>query len=259
MGNGNGAREGCGRFVRFCLIFTNFVILIGGLVVLGVGLWTLIDKSYIEVLLRNELYMSSTYIMIIVGSATTFVSFIGCFGAHKELKCLLLTYFILILFFFVILTIGGVLGYVFRDQVANNLRPEMLHTVEIYDPKNSHDKITAAWDATQTNLKCCGIGREKTENEPWMSWKMNDKLNPGSSPDLIVPFSCCVKYDNGTRSECVVDGKTDMDLVYQTDCFTVGLAFVKGHAVVIGGVAIGIASTMVFGMAFSLILFKVIV
>ena len=35
----------------------------------------------------------------------------------KEIKCMLLTYFILLFLMFVVLLMGGVLGYVFRFQV----------------------------------------------------------------------------------------------------------------------------------------------
>ncbi len=38
------------------------------MVVLAVGAWTLADKSYIEELLRNELFISSAYILIFSGA-----------------------------------------------------------------------------------------------------------------------------------------------------------------------------------------------
>ncbi|CAB4064874.1 TSPAN11 [Lepeophtheirus salmonis] len=54
------SRDGCGRFVKLSLIVVNFLTLFGGLSVLGIGLWTLIDKFYIEILLRNHLMLWST-------------------------------------------------------------------------------------------------------------------------------------------------------------------------------------------------------
>ncbi len=38
----------------------------------------------------------------------------------KEVKCFLLTYFILLSLMFVVLLIGGLLGFVFRYQVREN-------------------------------------------------------------------------------------------------------------------------------------------
>ena len=129
-----------------------YLLQLGGLIVLGVGIWTLVDKSYIEALLRNELFISSAYILVIAGVAIVFISFLGCFGALKEVKCMLLTYFIFLFLMFVVLLIGGVLGYVFRGQVEDNLRPEMTHTIEEYDPSLKDEPITAAWDDTQRNV-----------------------------------------------------------------------------------------------------------
>ena len=94
---------------------------------------------------------------------------------------------------FVVLLLGGVFAYVFRQQVnkieyfkdiiqalfvfsffeiifdsffiffqiANNMKPEMMATIRDYDPSNTSDPITKAWDSTQ--IKVCfkaveGIG-----------------------------------------------------------------------------------------------------
>ena len=58
----------------------------GGFLVLGVGIWTVADKSYIEVLLRNELYMTMAYVLIVAGVLVVFVSPVGCLGAVKEVE-----------------------------------------------------------------------------------------------------------------------------------------------------------------------------
>ena len=54
----------------------------------GVGIWTVADKSYIEVLLRNELYMTMAYVLIVAGLLVVFVSFVDCLGAVKEVRVL---------------------------------------------------------------------------------------------------------------------------------------------------------------------------
>merc|ERR1719206_621797 len=62
--------------------------------------------------------MNTAYIIII--------SFFGCFSAYKEVKCLLLTYFVFMSLLFVILFIGGILSYIFREQVSNTIQAEMI-------------------------------------------------------------------------------------------------------------------------------------
>ena len=56
---------------------------LGGIAVLVIGVWTLMDKAFIEVLLRNNLYMSAAYIMIIAGTLSTCLSLLGFIAALK--------------------------------------------------------------------------------------------------------------------------------------------------------------------------------
>merc|ERR1719438_217976 len=59
--------------------------------------------------------MNSSYFII-------FLSIFDCFSAFKEVKCLLLTYSVFMFLLFIILFIGGILAYIFREQVANTIQ-----------------------------------------------------------------------------------------------------------------------------------------
>ena len=41
----------------------------------------------------------------------------------------------------------------FFFQIANNMKPEMMATIREYDPSDTSDPITKAWDSTQ--IKVC--------------------------------------------------------------------------------------------------------
>jgi len=72
-------------------IFTFFNFLqVGGLTVLGIGVWTLADKSFINELLGTNLFMGTVYILVATGALVSLLAFFGCLGAVKEIKCLLL-------------------------------------------------------------------------------------------------------------------------------------------------------------------------
>ena len=58
---------------------------------MAVGIWTIVDHAYMEQLLGTNLYMSAAYILIATGIIVILVSFFGCMGAVKEIKCMLLT------------------------------------------------------------------------------------------------------------------------------------------------------------------------
>ena len=107
------------------------------------------------------------------------------------MKCLLLTYVVFVFLFFVILIIGGVLAYIFREQAVNTIQAEMIADIRAYDPDNRDDIVTRAWDQTQKKLGCCGLMTEKV-TESWQMWRFNRILNPGAEDSLVVPLSCCV-------------------------------------------------------------------
>merc|ERR1719350_665786 len=66
--------------------------------------------------------MNTAYIIVISSCIIIFLSIFGCFAAFKEVKCLLLTYFVFMSLLFVILLVGGILSYIFREQVTNTIQ-----------------------------------------------------------------------------------------------------------------------------------------
>ena len=93
---------------------------------LGCGIWVLVDKpSFLNLFEKAEeqiptqigdgfditLYTSAAYIIIVVAALVAIMSFFGCFGAWKESKCMLGTYFVLILVMFIVMVVGAVLAY----------------------------------------------------------------------------------------------------------------------------------------------------
>lgn len=131
MGRGVEMTSG-GKCVRFLMFAVNFLIWVSSIVILVLGIWTVVDRPYLERLLGNEMYMTAAYILIATGCIIFFISFLGCFGALKEVKCMLLTYFIIVLLLFIILLIGGILGYVFKDKAKTSITHTMMGTMRDY-------------------------------------------------------------------------------------------------------------------------------
>lgn len=80
---------------KFYIFFSIFFFKIGGAVVFGIGLWILIDNSYVNELLGTNLYIGAVYVLLVTSAIVCIISFFGCFAASKEIKCMLLTVFIL--------------------------------------------------------------------------------------------------------------------------------------------------------------------
>lgn len=74
-----------------------------------------------ERLLGSNLYVTSASLLIAAGIIVAFISFLGSLGAYKEIRFMLLIFFVLLFLIFILMLLGGILGYVFRNQVHNIL------------------------------------------------------------------------------------------------------------------------------------------
>ncbi|XP_059489698.1 CD151 antigen [Neocloeon triangulifer] len=228
---GKGAdMDGCGQFMKYSMFFSNFVIFCGGVTVLGIGVWTLADKSFINELLGTNLFMGTVYILMATGGLVALLAFFGCLGAVKEIKCLLLLYFLLVLVIFVVMLVGGILGYVFREKVHDTMEQEMQASIRMYGQKRT---VTRAWDATQETLHCCGVNS-------YQDWGDN------------LPDSCCREDEEGKKLPC----RYESENIYPEGCLMLTEMFVKDHAEIIGAAGISTACLLLLGMIFSCALFK---
>ncbi|XP_076040963.1 tetraspanin 74F [Oratosquilla oratoria] len=240
--------DGCGKCIRYSMFLANFIIWLGSIALLVLGIWTLVDGPFLGELLGTNLYMTSAYILIATGCIIFFVSFLGCLGALKGIKCMLLTYFILVLLLFIILLVGGILGYVFRDKAETSLQHTMNSTMKEYEP-GKDEPTTKAWDDTQDALKCCGID----DPEDWA--KFNNKFSTDNNQNR-VPQSCCRKDDDGQLMDC--QKLPTKDNSYTDGCLKKASGFLKDHAITLGGAGIAVAFIMILGLIFSMVLFKTI-
>lgn len=126
---------------------------IGGLVILAVGLWTVIDKAFFEDLLKNNLFLNAAYVLIATGCLSVTIASFGFYGAVKRVKCLLFTYFMLVLALFIIIILGGVLSYVFRAEIKHHLKGQLINDIPLYNPDSGWNGVTRAWDITQTQVR----------------------------------------------------------------------------------------------------------
>lgn len=243
--------EGFAKIIKYALFVANCIILICGIIVFAVGVWTLADRSFMERLLGTDLYVSSASILIATGVIVTVISFLGCFGALKEVKCMLLTFFIILFMIFIVMLVGGILGYVFRNEVEEQMHSEMLKTVPLYKTETA---VTEAWDAVQEQFKCCGLRTSITSRSSDIWHKENRAY---FDRNRMVPESCCKKRNTPSEiQDCQANPRDDNS--YSEDCYMKMKDFVKDHAMILGGVGIGISCVLIIGMVLSCALFLMI-
>lgn len=96
-----GLEQGAGVCVGGCLTAVSphvFSVLLpglgeqlGGACLLGIGIWVMVDPTgFREIVAANPLLITGAYILLAMGGLLFLLGFLGCCGAVRENKCLLL-------------------------------------------------------------------------------------------------------------------------------------------------------------------------
>ncbi|XP_061627519.1 tetraspanin-1-like [Phyllopteryx taeniolatus] len=245
----------CGGFLKLMMFIFNGTIFVAGAAVLGVGIWVKVDSnSFMGILdsveaLPPELSQVANvgYLLIGVGAVLLVIGFLGCCGAVKESRCMLLTFFSIVLVIFLIEVAGAVVLLVFKDvavHVFDSLEGEVQKNLASQYGRD--ETLTSLWNTTMEGFQCCGF-RNYTD--------FNGSPFQVQSGGFFYPSQCC----NGTLidktcSLSAADLAAELELV--DSCFDKLLLLIKENAVIIAGVALGIAALEIAAMVVSMVLYK---
>jgi len=260
--------EGClPKTVKFLLFLTNFLVFILGIVTLGFGIWVLVDKpSFLNlfedaqgVLNDNNIhtegfdisiYASAPVILIVVAVIVSLIAFFGCFGALKESKCLLITYFIIVLCIFIAFIVGAVLVY--QGKFESEIKDPLTESVKLY--KDTSDEVDDKafrdiWNTVQGELRCCGVNNAS-------DWSLAKDAG-WEKPGYNKPEGCCMHKLNGESTNESEKEECRKALYSQTDvysfggCYTTFVNEIKNHQDKIFGAAIGTVVVMFMNLLFA--------
>lgn len=259
-----------GKCMKWLLFIFNFIFFLGGAAVLGIGIWMHVDKNIGQWLIvisgdpNDPLYRASTIVLMTVGAFVFLVGFLGCCGACKESQCMLCTYAILLVLVFIAMLVGAILAIVFRNRLGDEMRDTMKYQVssEVVDQYNGTTAITAAWNALQMDLECCGsVGPRDYINNTNFNWN----ANPGNP----VPRTCCVQADGVSKDptnprpknlatcyDHAKSGVTSNEFVWSKGCYDEFNGWMGSKAAILIGVGIGIAVIQIVGIIFACCLRK---
>uniref|UniRef100_A0A8D0EWR7 Tetraspanin 8 n=1 Tax=Strix occidentalis caurina TaxID=311401 RepID=A0A8D0EWR7_STROC len=161
--------------------------------------------SFQELEIDSRLF-AGVDMLIAVGSIIMILGFLGCCGAIKESRCMLLLFFIGLLLILILQVTGGILGAVYRSQVQYYSAFSLM--------------------SSQSSYQCCGLLKGpadwgKNFNTPLGSNKICECDVEHPSADLCTSF----------------EGR----LIYKTPCGDVIIKYLKDHLLIIMGIAFGLA------------------
>ncbi|XP_020509155.1 tetraspanin-11 isoform X2 [Labrus bergylta] len=231
--------------LKYLLFVFNFLFWMGGAAVLGVGVWTLVEKSDYLSLLASSTFAVSAYILILAGSLVVVTGFLGCCAVIREQKSCLSTYFLCLLLIFLIELVAGVLAYVYYQKLSEELKHHLNQTMTENYAQPGKGDITLAVDKLQQDFKCCGSNNSR-------DWLMSVYISSKPAESRVVPDSCC-------KTIIPLCGKRDHPSnIYKVEggCITKLEQFLADHLLIIGAVGIGVACLQICGMVFTSCLYR---
>jgi len=148
------------------------------------------EHQALEYILGSNLYSSSAYILIAVGSLSFVLIAIGCFAAITQFKCLLVIYTVCLLTVVLMSVVGGAMGFVLRKQINPTIMERMELSLKQFYGHPKEPQLTQAWDYMQSTFACCAVTDKSASNHNlWAHSEWFARQN--GYPKERVPASCC--------------------------------------------------------------------
>ncbi|XP_043551120.1 tetraspanin-1-like isoform X2 [Chiloscyllium plagiosum] len=232
----------CFKFLKMMMICCNCIVFLGGSAILGVGVWVKVDGgSFLDILAKLAPQLKQLvnvgYLCIAIGAFLVLIGFLGCYGAVKENKCMLMIFFIIVLLIFIAQIAGAVVILAFSGLADIFITYIRIWAVKsIKDEYGKSSDITTLWDTVMNEFKCCGFNDfDDFTNSPFY----NNSLNK-------YPKHCCK-----SQSHCF-GGDINHSVM---GCYNSLLDFLKTNTKILGIVALGICVLEIGAMAASMVMY----
>ncbi|XP_076855352.1 leukocyte antigen CD37 isoform X2 [Brachyhypopomus gauderio] len=245
------ANECCLSITKYFLFLFNIIFLFLGSALLSLGLW--IKFSETNFLLPDPRYISLSlfaHILIIVGSVTVLLGFLGCLGALKGVKCMLGIYVFLLVLLLIAQIVGAVLLFTQWSAFKGSLDDHVVKLIQSFGKNESSlQDFERTFQIIQHEVQCCG-------------WH-------GSHDWVMVEVHCScyyhvnatTNYTNHTASSdpCACGMHPQLNSacgIFNKGCEGIITDWLDEHFLIILGVVLAIAVVEMCGMILSMFLYK---
>ncbi|XP_076026391.1 tetraspanin 34a [Genypterus blacodes] len=238
----------CSGFLKIMMFVFNGAIFLAGVSILGVGVWVKVDSGSLLGFINDvegapsglSQLANLAYLLIGVGAVLLIIGFLGCCGAIRESRCMLLTFFSIVLIIFIIQIAGAVVLFVFEgfaEELLTDLHEEVRKNIQTH--YGLDEKLTELWNGTMEEFKCCGfMNYTDFDDSPFLT-----------SSGGHYPSTCC----NSTMETCTESEAMALDV---EGCFVTLLQLIEENATIVASVALGVAALEIAAMVVSMVLYK---
>ncbi|XP_045062094.1 tetraspanin-4 isoform X1 [Coregonus clupeaformis] len=225
--------EGCMRGLRYGMVFFNLLFWLGGCGILGVGVWLSVTQGNFATLSSSLPSLSAANLLIAVGTIIMVIGCLGCVGAVKESRPVLLSFFILLLLIFFLEILSIMLFFVYQDQIDHHAQRDLKRGLQLFGTEGNVG-LTNAWMIIQTDFRCCGV----TNHTDWF-----EVYNASRVPD-----SCCLEYSDNC-------GLENPGTWWTAPCYERVKDWLQENLVALWLFALCTALTQILGLVFSMTMF----
>ncbi|NXJ27369.1 TSN8 protein, partial [Dicrurus megarhynchus] len=213
-----------------------------GAIILGVSIWIRVSAAQqVNACSHTSTIMfAGVNLLIAVGAIIMVLGFLGCCGAVRESRCMLMLFFIGLLLIVILQVIGGILGAVSKSQVDLVLNLALSANVDaLQSTTGVYKEYQEGFQEFEREYQCCGLLNGPEDwgtnfNKPSSKICQCEVEKPSSS-DL------CTRYQ----------GK----YIYKKTCGEVMIKIVKDNLAIIIGISFGLAVVEILGLVFSMTLY----
>jgi len=194
---------------RFLLILVNFLFLISGLLLIGLGAYALIE--HVDGISETNLSIG----LIVIGSLITGIALFGCCGASAENRGLLKAYFFFVFIILLAQIAIGITAYVLRNDISNyasnnwnNLSSQGKQDIEKgfqccgwYNTSDRPDPVDCATNTTEFgfDVGCQQVVEDAIYNNLYIIGAT--AIAVGALELIVLIFSCCLIQRIPTKEE----------------------------------------------------------
>ncbi|KAI1237994.1 hypothetical protein IHE44_0014094 [Lamprotornis superbus] len=206
---------------------------LGGCGILGVGIWLAVTQGNFATLSSSFPSLSAANLLIVTGTFVMIIGFVGCIGAIKENKCLLLSFFIMLLIIFLLELTVVILFFVYTDKIDKYAQRDLKKGLHLYGT-DGNIGLTNAWSIIQTDFRCCGVSNYTDWFEVYNTSR--------------VPDSCCLEFSENC-------GLHSPGTWWKAPCYETVKIWLQENLLAVGIFGLCTAMVQILGLTFAMTMY----
>uniref|UniRef100_A0A8B9RUA6 Tetraspanin n=1 Tax=Accipiter nisus TaxID=211598 RepID=A0A8B9RUA6_9AVES len=175
--------------MKYLMFIFNVLVFAGGTCLAGVGVWVAVDPAgFQDIVAAKPVLSVGAYLLLAVGIALSLLGFLGCCGALRRSRPLLL-----------VVTLSLVLvPQCSQTAPIPQIQPELFLSElrSNYRGDEGPEVFSTAWNTLMVTFSCCGV----LGPDDFGNGSLFQELYPG----MPWPQACCTRHGLLGHSRCLI-------------------------------------------------------